>query len=353
MGSQSRPSLCPKLEPLIERLTKASSYLQGRAKYTLTTIYSGLDISKQNLQLHLAGRLHDLPQTLRSAASPALEALLTRHHPRSESLVCEATRRQAADARSSPHCMRPACPVSVLNPAAGQALCPRRWPARQNRSNRRGASCLSMARPCSPNPPRPALIWSNNSRNWSVAGSASLRNHSWPNASKPNALTLPFLRRQAQESLARRLERDLEQIEEQLKKLAQLKAPSLASARAKTRSHQRRRHTDCPECSGRVARTGHAQPVEATQQPCPGWLPTPEKAVSGTDAGPSVVDERPSDAPFTWPLSSRLDPTVNSKSFTSATRTAGKPRQSRPHRRHAQTDRPHESSPSKIPPDLQ
>jgi hypothetical protein len=28
VGSKSRPSLCPKLEPLIERPTKASSYLQ-------------------------------------------------------------------------------------------------------------------------------------------------------------------------------------------------------------------------------------------------------------------------------------------------------------------------------------
>jgi transposase len=30
---------------------------------TMTTIYAGLDIAKLNLQLHLAGRFHDLPNT--------------------------------------------------------------------------------------------------------------------------------------------------------------------------------------------------------------------------------------------------------------------------------------------------
>jgi hypothetical protein len=30
---------------------------------TMTTIYTGLDIAKLNLQLHLAGRIHDLPNT--------------------------------------------------------------------------------------------------------------------------------------------------------------------------------------------------------------------------------------------------------------------------------------------------
>jgi len=38
----------------------------------MTTIYSGLDIAKQNLQLHLAGRVHDLPNTP-AAPPPALE----------------------------------------------------------------------------------------------------------------------------------------------------------------------------------------------------------------------------------------------------------------------------------------
>ncbi len=29
----------------------------------MTTIYTGLDIAKLNLQLHFAGRVHDLPNT--------------------------------------------------------------------------------------------------------------------------------------------------------------------------------------------------------------------------------------------------------------------------------------------------
>ena len=39
----------------------------------MTTIYTGLDIAKLNLQLHLAGRIHDLPNT--AARVQKLEAI--------------------------------------------------------------------------------------------------------------------------------------------------------------------------------------------------------------------------------------------------------------------------------------
>src|SRR5207249_3874536 len=54
---------CPELEPLIERPTTASSHGARMSPNTTTIIHAGLDIAKANLQLHLAGQFHDLPNT--------------------------------------------------------------------------------------------------------------------------------------------------------------------------------------------------------------------------------------------------------------------------------------------------
>lgn len=54
---------------------------------TNTIIYAGLDIAKANLQLHLAGRFHDLPNT--PAGHRRLVGLLRTHAP--VQIVCEAT----------------------------------------------------------------------------------------------------------------------------------------------------------------------------------------------------------------------------------------------------------------------
>jgi hypothetical protein len=62
-GSRNRSCLCPKLEPLIERPAKGQLAFARMSQNTMTTIYTGLDIAKLNLQLHLAGRIHDLPNT--------------------------------------------------------------------------------------------------------------------------------------------------------------------------------------------------------------------------------------------------------------------------------------------------
>jgi transposase len=53
----------------------------------MTTIYTGLDIVKLNLQLHLAGRLHDLPNT--AIGHRRLLKLLAAHA--GAHVVCEAT----------------------------------------------------------------------------------------------------------------------------------------------------------------------------------------------------------------------------------------------------------------------
>jgi len=77
----------------------------------MTTIYAGLDIAKQNLQLHLQDRIHDLPNT--TAGHRRLLKLL-RAYPAIQ-IVCEAT---GGYERQIVACLHAAdIPVSVLNPA--------------------------------------------------------------------------------------------------------------------------------------------------------------------------------------------------------------------------------------------
>ena len=76
----------------------------------MTTIYTGLDIAKLNLQLHLAGRIHDLPNT--AAGHRRLLKLLTTHA--GVHVVCEATGGYERDVVAALHDAK--VPVSVLNP---------------------------------------------------------------------------------------------------------------------------------------------------------------------------------------------------------------------------------------------
>jgi transposase len=77
----------------------------------MTTIHAGLDIAKLNLQLHLAGRLHDLPNT--PAGHRRLRKLLA--PVPGVHVVCEATGGYERDVVAALHEAR--IPVSVLNPA--------------------------------------------------------------------------------------------------------------------------------------------------------------------------------------------------------------------------------------------
>jgi len=77
----------------------------------MTTIYCGLDISKQNLQLHLPDRVHDLANT--PAGHRRLLKLLA-DFPAVQ-VVCEATGGYEREVVASLH--QSNLPVSVLNPA--------------------------------------------------------------------------------------------------------------------------------------------------------------------------------------------------------------------------------------------
>src|SRR5215468_6156701 len=77
----------------------------------MTTIHAGLDIAKLNLQLHLAGRIHDLPNS--PAGHRRLLKLLAAQP--GIHVVCEATGGYDRELVAALHEAK--VPVSVLNPA--------------------------------------------------------------------------------------------------------------------------------------------------------------------------------------------------------------------------------------------
>jgi transposase len=183
---------------------------------TMTTIYAGLDIAKLNLQLHLASRSHDLPNTV-PGHRRLLKLLATQ--PGSQ-VVCEATggyEREVVAALQAAH-----IPVSVLNPARARHFA--KASGQRAKTDKIDAALLTAyghALQPKPTPPRTALEQQLTElvrrRHQVVEIIVGQRQQA-------DQLTLPALRRQAQ-SLVRRLERDLAQIEDQLKELRREVAP--------------------------------------------------------------------------------------------------------------------------------
>ncbi|HTA30684.1 MAG TPA: IS110 family transposase [Candidatus Cybelea sp.] len=183
---------------------------------TMTTIYTGLDIAKLNLQLHLAGRFYDLPNT-----APGHRRLLKLLAARGEcQVVCEATggyERDVVAALQAAH-----IPVSVLNPARARHFA--KASGQRAKTDKIDAALLTaygQALQPKPTPARTALeqqltelVRRRNQIVELIVGQQQQAAH----------LTVPALRRQAQ-SLIRRLQRDRTQIESQLKQLRQQIAP--------------------------------------------------------------------------------------------------------------------------------
>jgi|HubBroStandDraft_6_1064221.scaffolds.fasta_scaffold138281_2 transposase len=183
---------------------------------TMTTIYAGLDIAKLNLQLHLASRSHDLPNTV-PGHRRLLKLLATQ--PGSQ-VVCEATggyEREVVAALQAAN-----IPVSVLNPARARHFA--KASGQRAKTDKIDAALLTAyghALQPKPTPPRTALEQQLTElvrrRHQVVEIIVGQRQQA-------DQLVLPALRRQAQ-SLVRRLERDLAQIEDQLKELRREVAP--------------------------------------------------------------------------------------------------------------------------------
>jgi len=182
----------------------------------MTTIYAGLDIAKLNLQLHLAGRFHDLPNT--APGHRRLLKLLAK--PAGGHVVCEATGGYEREVVAA--LQEAKVPVSVLNPArvrhfakaTGQC-------AKTDHIDAAVLSAYGQALQPKPTAPRTEqeqqLTELIRRRGQIVDLLVSQR-------LQGEHLTVPALRRQAQ-SLVRRLEREVKQIEAQLQALRAQAAP--------------------------------------------------------------------------------------------------------------------------------
>jgi transposase len=176
----------------------------------MTTIYAGLDIAKQNLQLHLAGRLHDVPNT--PAGHRRLLQLLAT--PSGAHLTCEAT---GGYERGIVRALQQAgVPVSVLNPAWVRNFA--RAQGQRAKTDPIDAAVLSAyGQAFAPKPTLPRTEQEVQLTEL-VRRRVQLLEVLVSQRQQAERLTLPALRRQAQK-LVRYLEKDLARIEEQFKEL--------------------------------------------------------------------------------------------------------------------------------------
>ena len=176
----------------------------------MTTIHAGLDIAKLNLQLHLAGRIHDLPNT--GAGHRRLLKLLAAQP--GVHVVCEATGGYERDVVAALHAAH--VPVSVLNPARVRNFA--RAQGQRAKTDPIDAAVLTAYGQALQ--PKPTALRTELEVQLAelVRRRVQVLEILVAQRQQAERLTLPALRRQAQ-SLVRRLERDLEQIAEQLKAL--------------------------------------------------------------------------------------------------------------------------------------
>jgi transposase len=183
---------------------------------TTTIIYTGLDIAKLNLQLHLAGRFYDLTNT--PAGYRRLIKLLA--SPGKVQVICEATGGYERDVVAA--LQQAAVPVSVINPARVRHFA--RAQGQRGKTDRIDAAVLSAygealhPKATAPRTPCQEHLTELVRRRLQVLDMLVMQRQ------QLNCLTLLSLRRQAQ-SLMRRLERDLKQIEAQMAKLRAQSAP--------------------------------------------------------------------------------------------------------------------------------
>jgi transposase len=182
----------------------------------MTTIYTGLDIAKLNLQLHFAGRIHDLPNTI--AGHRRLSKLLAVQA--GVHVVCEATGGYERDVVAALHEAQLA--VSVLNPARVRHFA--RATGQRAKTDDIDAAVLTAYGQALQPKPTAARTEQEQQLTELVRRRVQVLETLVAQRQQAERLTLPALRRQAQ-SLVRRLERDVQQIEEFLKTLRSQATP--------------------------------------------------------------------------------------------------------------------------------
>jgi transposase len=176
----------------------------------MTTIYAGLDIAKLNLQLHLAGRLYDLPNT--AAGQRRLLKLLATQP--GIQVIGEATGGYERDVVAVLH--ENQVPVSVLNPAWVRHFA--RATGQRAKTDPIDATVLTAygqtlrPKPTAPRSPQEQQLTE------LVRRRVQLSEALVAQRLQTQPLTLPVLQRQAKR-LIRRLEQDIQQIEAQLQAL--------------------------------------------------------------------------------------------------------------------------------------
>lgn len=173
----------------------------------MTTIYTGLDIAKLNLQLHLAGRIHDLPNT---ATGHRRLCKLVAAQPGGH-VICEATGGYERDAVAALQAAK--VPVSILNPARVRHFA-RAQGQRAKTDNIDAAVLTAYGQALQPKPTVPRAKQEQQLTEL-VRRRVQLLDALVAQRLQTQQLTLPVLQRQAK-SLIRRLEQDIKQIEAEL-----------------------------------------------------------------------------------------------------------------------------------------
>lgn len=176
----------------------------------MTTIHTGLDIAKLNLQLHFAGRSHDLPNT--AAGHRRLLKLLASQP--GVHVVCEATGGYERDVVAALH--ESNVSLSVLNPARVRHFA-RATGQRAKTDHIDAAVLTAYGQALQPKPTAPRTQQEQQLAEL-IRRRVQVLEVLVAQRQQAERLSLPALRRQAH-SLVRRLERDLGQIETQLKEL--------------------------------------------------------------------------------------------------------------------------------------
>jgi len=174
----------------------------------MTTIYAGLDIAKLNLQLHLAGRFYDLPNT--TSGHRRLLKLL----PAGAYVICEATGGYERDVVAALH--QADRPVSVLNPARVRHFA--RAQGQRAKTDRIDAALLTAYGQAVKPAATPVRSQSEQHLSELVRRRVQLVELLIAQRQQAERLTLTSLRRQAK-GLIRRLEADLQAIQAQLGQL--------------------------------------------------------------------------------------------------------------------------------------
>ena len=176
----------------------------------MTTIYAGLDIAKLNLQLHLAGRFHDLPNT--ATGHRRLLKLLAKVP--GVQVVCEATGGYERDVVAALH--QAAIALTVLNPARVRFFA--RAQGQRAKTDPIDAQVLTAYGQALRPKPTPARSPVEQHLSEWVRRRKQLLEMLVAQRQQAEGLTLASLRRQAKRLISH-LERALEQIQEQLKEL--------------------------------------------------------------------------------------------------------------------------------------